>query len=133
MTVLRNLLITYGAVVASSHFVRILAVAALRPQPWTGEGTETALVGWWLGAACLAGALSGIFTGLAVQAERATGWALLLGVLGAFESGGRVDWRSFSSVVAFGRVNLVVSLSAACVAVLCLFGARAWSSHRSAA
>ena len=126
MKLVRNLLVTYGACALASRLVGLFTAGltfplSLRATPGLNAGSSMVTS---TGAACVAAALAGIASGLAVETLRPARWSLILAALVWFEYGG--GYRPFE-IVEFPslRYTLLISFLAAVSAVLSFHGVRA--------
>jgi hypothetical protein len=125
----RNLLIMYGAVAGSGYIVRVIVAAAFQPRPWTGLGTDSRAVAWYLASTCFAAALGGFVSGKVIDVQHPGKWALLLGILAALEDVGPISWESFSGIGAFARLVWAGWFSAAIVGAGSFLLVRARGTH----
>lgn len=129
MTRVRNVLIMYGAVAGSGHIVRVIVAAVFQPRPWTGLGTDSQAIVWYLASTGLAAALGGFVSGMVIDVQHPGKWALLLGFLAALEDVGPLSWESLSGIGAFARLVWAGWFTAAIVGAGSFLLVRARGTH----
>ena len=132
MTALRNVLITFGACMASAQLLGLIRWGIIYPLFFGASPRENphgALV-VSIATSSVAAALAGIAAGLTVETSHPKGWSFLLAVFAWVELGGDMSWLQLPDVRSFTFSFLGTSIVCALLAVLCFFIARDWGFRR---